>query len=241
MPSAEAVRPIYTAIKGVFRAAVKAVSRASQDCVPEKLQLQPLYVHVFHTSVSTLPQGLPESKVWTAGGRSLDLAEPMTAEETAAEHLTPLGILSWVLNSLSLWPPPGLRHHAQPTNGALVRNCVLLEQDLVAHGSIVPLELTQFPLEQPAAGGFKAMKSFRKMMSMGAWDGGGGSSGARKPMMRTMTGTHVTSRTPSAVGLLQPLFRGGAERPPQILEEVIVEETEIEPETNSPDLKRSSV
>ena len=149
--------------------------------------------------MSTLPQGQPESRDWILGGRSLDLAEPMTAEETAADHVTVLGIISWVYNSLTLWPPAGLRHHARTTKGAIVRNCVLLEHDLVEQGSVVPSELSQYFSEPEGGAEFRPLYSFRKMMSLGGRDGS-------------------ILRTPFAAGLQQPLFPH-RERPMQVPEE----------------------
>ena len=167
-------------------------------------------------------QGLPESWDWTAGGRSLDLTEPMTAEERAAKHTSVLGVISWVFNSLALRPPPGLRHHAKPTSGALMRNRLLLEQNLVDHGSLVPSELSVHFSEVKTAAHGAPRGSFRKMMSMGAFRRGdsGGDAGPR-PITRTSTGTPFSK---AAAGLHpQPLFRGG-ERPAQIPEEASPEE-----------------
>jgi hypothetical protein len=73
-------------------------------------------------------KGQLEGNGWRSGGRSLDFTEPLSAEERDSQRTTLAGLGSWLLRSLELKPPPGLRHTAAPASGALARNRVLLEQ-----------------------------------------------------------------------------------------------------------------
>lgn len=157
----------------------------------------------------------------------------MTVEESTASHTSVMGIISWVFNSLELWPPPGLRHHATPAIKAMVRNCVLLQHDLVQRGGLVPRELSVHFAETKMA---RSHGSFRKMMTMGAlWRSDSGGDIGCMPISRTNTGTPFLR---AAAALSQHWLRGG-ERPPQIPEEASPEDG-TNPRDGLPMLKMAS-
>ena len=72
------------------------------------------------------------------GGRTSDMIEPPDEEEKSGSASTLAGLLLWMYRSLDLMPPPGLRHHASPATGALARSRIILEQEMLANGSLVP-------------------------------------------------------------------------------------------------------
>jgi hypothetical protein len=89
-------------------------------------------------------KGMPEAKAWHSGVRTLDMTEPLTDEESAALKTTLLGTISWIIRSMNMWPVPGLRHYGMPASGAMARNRLLLEQQLVRTGALVPKVLSSF-------------------------------------------------------------------------------------------------
>jgi hypothetical protein len=101
-------------------------------------ELSSLRLAVQHTYTS---KGDPELAEWFSGGRSADFM-PFDEEEEASNRQALKGMLQWIFNSLSIMPPPGMRHKAGPSNAAMVRNRLLLEQEFIKNGSCVPQGLS---------------------------------------------------------------------------------------------------